>query len=61
MITGDLAGRAAGHAGRDGLALVTRKQSLMLRFAANKPTQSTAINDITVEIAIPFHEHVDKT
>ena len=39
-------------------ALVTRERSLMLRFAAGRPTQSTAIDDVTVEIAIPFRGHV---
>jgi PmbA protein len=58
--TGELAGRAARHAGRDGLALVTRERSLMLRFAAGRPTQSTAIDDVTVEIAVPFQGHVGR-
>jgi PmbA protein len=60
VITGDVAGRAARHAGRDGLALVTRERSLMLRFAAGRPTQSTAIDDVTVEIAAPFRGHVGR-
>ena len=60
MITGDLAARAARHAGPGGLALATRERSLMLRFAAGRPTQSTAIDDVTVEIAVPFHGHVGR-
>jgi PmbA protein len=35
----------------EGLARVVRERSSMLRFAANRPTQSTAINDVTVELA----------
>ncbi len=53
MNTDEIAGRAASQAGPDALALVTRERSLMLRFAAGRPTQSTAIDDCTVEIAIP--------
>lgn len=60
MITGETAERAVEHAGPDALALVTRERSLLLRFAAGNPTQSTAIDDMTVEIAIPFHGHVGR-
>jgi len=60
VITAEVAGRAAARAGGDGLALVTRERSLMLRFAAGRPTQATAIDDFTVEIAIPFHGHVGR-
>jgi PmbA protein len=60
VITGEVAEQAAGHAGEGGFALATRERSLMLRFAAGRPTQSTAIDDITVEIAIPFHGHVGR-
>jgi PmbA protein len=60
VITGDLAQRAAAKAGPDAFALATRERSLMLRFAAGRPTQSTAIDDITIEIAIPFHGHVGR-
>ena len=35
----------------EGLARVVRERSVMLRFAANRPTQSTAIDDLTVELA----------
>jgi predicted Zn-dependent protease len=34
------------------LAHVTRERSLMLRFAANRPTQATSVDDVTVEIAV---------
>jgi predicted Zn-dependent protease len=60
VITGELAERAANWAGPDGFALVTRERSLMLRFAAGRPTQSTAIEDITIEIAIAYHGHVGR-
>jgi PmbA protein len=60
VITEELAGRAVALAGPGALALVTRERSLMLRFAAGRPTQSTAIDDITVEIAIPLLGHVGR-
>jgi PmbA protein len=48
-----LAERALGHtAGRDALVSVARERSLLLRFAANRPTQATAIGDLTVEVAV---------
>jgi PmbA protein len=56
----ELAARAAETAGPSALALVTQERSLMLRFAAGRPTQSTAIDDLTVEIAIPFRGHVGR-
>jgi PmbA protein len=59
-VTGEIAARAAQHAGRDGFALVTKERSLMLRFADSKPTQSTAIDDVTVEIAVPLDGHVGR-
>ena len=60
MITDELAARAVEFARPDAFALVTRERSLMLRFAAGRPTQSTAIDDLTVEIAIPFRGHVGR-
>jgi PmbA protein len=56
----ELAVRATRAAGQRAFALVTRERSLMLRFAAGRPTQSTAIDDVTVEIAIPFRGHVGR-
>ena len=53
MNTLEVAERAAASGGPDAFALVTRERSLMLRFAASRPTQSTGIDDVTVEIAIP--------
>ena len=60
MITGELSERAARNGGPDAFALVTRERSLMLRFAAGRATQSTEIDDVTVDIAIPFHGHVGR-
>jgi PmbA protein len=56
----ELAERAVAKAGPEGLALVTHERSLMLRFAAGRPTQSTAIDDLTVEIAVPLNGHVGR-
>ena len=60
MSTDEIAERAAAHGGPDAFALVTLERSLMLRFAAGRPTQSTGIDDLTVEIAIPFKGHVGR-
>jgi PmbA protein len=56
----EVAGRAAELAGPDALALVTRERSLMLRFAASRPTQSTGIDDVTVELAVPLRGNVGR-
>ncbi len=60
MVTGEIAARAAGHAWPGAFALVTLERSLMLRFADGRPTQSTAIDDVTVEIAVPLDGHVGR-
>jgi PmbA protein len=60
MIAAELAGRAVARAGPDALAFVTRERSLLLRFAGNRPTQSTAIDDVTVELAVLRHRHVGR-
>jgi len=60
IVADEIAARAAERAGPDSFALVTLERSLMLRFAAGRPTQSTAIDDVTVEIAVPFHGHVGR-
>jgi hypothetical protein len=40
---------AAARAGEGGaLATVSSERSLMLRYASNRPTQATAIDDLTV-------------
>ncbi len=56
----DLAQRAVDRAGRDSLALVTRERSLLLRFAANLPTQATSVDDLTVELAVLRSGHVGR-
>jgi len=60
VTTGEIAERAAEEAGADAFALVTHERSLMLRFAAGRPTQATSIDDFTVEIAMPFQGHVGR-
>jgi len=55
-----LAQAAQQLAGRDAFAHVTSERSLMMRFAANRPTQSTAVDDVTVEIAVPHRGHVGR-
>jgi predicted Zn-dependent protease len=60
VTSADVAAQAAACGGPDSLALVTRERSLMLRFAAGRPTQATAIDDVTVEIAVPFHGQVGR-
>jgi predicted Zn-dependent protease len=56
----ELAEHAVDHAGPDSLALVTRERSLLLRFARNAPTQSTAVDDLTVELAVVRSGHVGR-
>jgi predicted Zn-dependent protease len=56
----DLAERAVARAAPGSLALVTHERSLMLRFAAGRPTQATAIDDFTLEIAVPLEGHVGR-
>jgi PmbA protein len=36
----------------EALAHVTHERSLLLRFARNQPTQATAVDDVTVELAV---------
>jgi PmbA protein len=55
-----LAERALRQAGPDALALVTREHSLLLRFAANRPTQATEVDDVTVELAVLRRGHVGR-
>jgi len=58
--TVDLAERAAAAAPGESLAYVVRARSLMLRFADNRPTQATAIDDVTVEVAVFRDGHVGR-
>jgi PmbA protein len=44
----------------DALAHVTHERSLLLRFAGNRPTQATAIDDVTVELAVVFEGHLGR-
>ena len=56
----DLARRALEAAGGDALATVTRERSTMLRFARSRPTQATAVDDLTVEVAALRAGHVGR-
>jgi predicted Zn-dependent protease len=56
----ELAQRAVAVAAPNALALVTHERSLMLRFAAGRPTQATAIDDFTLDIAVPLDGHVGR-
>jgi PmbA protein len=56
----DLAERALGHAAPGSLAQVVRERSLLLRFAAGRPTQATSIDDVTVELAVLHRGHVGR-
>jgi PmbA protein len=60
VIAAELARRAVARAGDQALAFVTRERSLLLRFADNRPTQSTAIDDVTVELALLRQGHVGR-
>ena len=55
-----LAERAVAAARGDALAHVAHERSLMLRFADNRPTQATAVDDATVEIAVVRDGHVGR-
>ena len=56
----DLAQRAldAAPPGDGALATVTAERSLLLRYARSRPTQATAIDDLTVDIAVLRDGHV---
>jgi PmbA protein len=56
----EIAAHAVDHAGPDSLTLVTRERSLVLRFARSVPTQATAVEDLTVEIAVVRSGHVGR-
>ncbi len=60
MTAAELAERAVAEAAPNGLALVTHERSLMLRFAAGRATQATAIDDFTLDIAVPLEGHVGR-
>jgi predicted Zn-dependent protease len=44
----------------EALAHVTHERSLLLRFAGNRPTQATAIDDVTVELAVLVDGHLGR-
>jgi PmbA protein len=56
----ELAVGAVEAAGGEAIAEVTRERSLSLRFAANRPTQATAVDDATVELAVLREGHVGR-
>jgi PmbA protein len=56
----DLARRAAAAARGDALAHVVRERSLTLRFADGRPTQATAVDDASVELAVVRDGHVGR-
>jgi PmbA protein len=61
----EVAQRAVGAVGAvapglEALARVVAERSLMMRFARSQPTQSTAVDDLTVEIAVVRDGHVGR-
>jgi PmbA protein len=51
---------AAAPAGDGSFVTATRERSLVLRFAASRPTQATAIDDVDVELAVLRDGHVGR-
>jgi PmbA protein len=60
VTSAELAERALARARGDALAQVTRERSLMLRFADGRPTQATALDDVSVELAVVRDGHVGR-
>jgi predicted Zn-dependent protease len=58
----EVAQRAVGAVGggHDALARVVVERSQLLRFARSRPTQATAVDDLTVEIAVVRDGHVGR-
>jgi len=58
----EAAERALGAAGASDrpFATATRERSLLLRFAASRPTQATAVDDLAVELAVVRDGHVGR-
>jgi PmbA protein len=56
----DIAHSARSCLDGEGLARVIRERSYMLRFAANRPTQATSVDDVTVELAVVRGGHVGR-
>jgi PmbA protein len=55
-----LAERALAAARGEALAYVVHERSLLLRFADNRPTQCTAIDDLTLELAVLRDGHLGR-
>ena len=60
MSSVEVAQRAVAEARGDALAHVTRERSLTLRFADGRPTQATALDDVSVEVAVVRDGHVGR-
>jgi PmbA protein len=56
----EVAQRAVAEARGDALAHVTWERSLTLRFADGRPTQATALDDVSVELAVVRDGHVGR-
>jgi PmbA protein len=56
----ELAERALARSGAGALVQVTRERSLLLRYAASRPTQATSVDDVTIEIAVLHDGHVGR-
>ena len=56
----EVAERALAAAAGEALVSVTRERSVTLRFARSRPTQATAVDDVTVEVAALRHGHVGR-
>ncbi len=52
--------RALSVAGGETLVTVTRERSLLLRFARSSPTQATAVEDLTLEVATLVDGHLGR-
>ena len=62
MSVRELAARAleAAGPGQNAFATASRERSLTLRFAASRPTQATAVEDLSVELAVLRDGHVGR-
>jgi PmbA protein len=53
-------GLEAAGSGVDAFATAVRERSLLLRFAASRPTQATAVDDLELELAVVRDGHVGR-
>ena len=60
MSSVEVAQRAVAEARGEALAHVTRERSLTLRFADGRPTQASALDDVSVELAVVRDGHVGR-